>query len=153
MSRFIQIIAAAALTLPILTLPAPGAVAQANTTAEAVTLTISLTDIEAPKGRIMLALYEGAAGYNGDKPVRGVAIEVSGTSANTVITGLAPGQYGVKLFHDVNGNGKMDTNPFGMPVEPFAFSNSAKGNMGPANWDAAMFAVKPGANSHTISFK
>jgi uncharacterized protein (DUF2141 family) len=153
MSRFIQIIAAVALTLPVLTLPVPGAVAQASATAEAATLTISFTDIEAPKGRIMLALFEGAAGYNGGKPVHGAAIEVTGTTASTVITGLAPGQYGVKLFHDVNGNGKMDTNPFGMPVEPFAFSNSAKGNMGPASWDAAAFEVKPGTNAHTISFK
>jgi uncharacterized protein (DUF2141 family) len=153
MSRFIQIIAAAALTLPVLVLPAPSAVAQASATAEAASLTITFSDIEAPKGRIMLALFEGAAGYNGGKPVHGAAIEVTGTTANAVITGLAPGQYGVKLFHDVNGNGKMDTNPFGMPVEPFAFSNSAKGNMGPADWDAAKFDVKPGANAHTISFK
>lgn len=153
MSRFIQIIAAAALTLPVLALPAPGAMAQASATAEAATLTISFTDIEAPKGRIMLALFEGAAGYDGGKPVRGAAIEVSASTASTVITGLAPGQYGVKLFHDVNGNGKMDTNPFGMPVEPFAFSNSAKGNMGPAAWDAAKFEVKSGANTQTISFK
>lgn len=153
MSRFIQIIAAAALTLPVLALPAPGAMAQASATVEAATLTISFTDIEAPKGRIMLALFEGAAGYDGGKPVRGAAIEVSASTASTVITGLAPGQYGVKLFHDVNGNGKMDTNPFGMPVEPFAFSNSAKGNMGPAAWDAAKFEVKSGANTQTISFK
>ena len=153
MSHFIQIIAAAALTLPVLALPVPGSVAQASATAEAATLTISLTDIEAPQGRIMLALYEGAAGYDGGKPVRGAAIEVSGTSTSTVITGLAPGLYGVKLFHDVNGNGKMDTNPFGMPVEPFAFSNSAKGNMGPAAWDDAKFEVKIGTNNQTISFK
>ena len=153
MSRFIQIIAAAALTLPILALPTPGAMAHASATAEAATLTISFTDIEAPKGRIMLALFEGAAGYNGGKPVHGAAIEVTGTTASTVITGLAPGQYGVKLFHDVNGNGQMDVNPFGMPTEPFAFSNSAKGNMGPATWEAAMFEVTPGANVQTISFK
>jgi uncharacterized protein (DUF2141 family) len=153
MSRFIQIIAAAALTLPVLALPVSGSAAQASTTVEAATLTISFTDIEAPKGRIMLALFEGATGYGGGKPARGAAIEVSATTASTVFTGLAPGQYGAKLFHDVNGNGKMDTNPFGMPVEPFAFSNSAKGNMGPATWEAAMFEVKSGANTHTISFK
>jgi uncharacterized protein (DUF2141 family) len=153
MSRFIQIIAVAALTLPVLALSVPPTVAQASTPAADATLTISFTDIEAPKGRIMMALFDSASSYNGDKAVRGVAIEVSGTSASTVIPGLTPGRYAVKLFHDVNGNGKMDTNPFGMPTEPFAFSNSAKGNMGPASWDAAVFEVKTGANSHIISFK
>ena len=153
MSRFIQIIAAATLTLPVLALSAPTSVAQASTPAAASSLTLSFTDIDAPKGRIMLALFDSAAGYDGGKVVRGMAVEVSGATASTEIAGLAPGQYAVKLFHDVNGNGKMDTNPFGMPTEPFAFSNNAKGNMGEASWDAAMFEVKPGSNTHSISFK
>ena len=44
-------------------------------------------------------------------------------------------------YVDLNGDGKMNTNPFGMPTEPFAFSNNAVGNMGPAGWDRAGFAL------------
>ena len=66
--------------------------------------------------------------------------------------GLPAGDYGVKAFHDVNGNGRMDTNPFGMPIEPYAFSNNAVGNMGPAGWDRAKFAVS-GATAQTISIR
>ena len=69
----------------------------------------------------------------------------------TTFTGLVPGRYAIKAFHDVNGDGKMGSNPFGMPTEPFAFSNNAHGVMGPAKWDAAAFEVKAGDNSHTIA--
>ena len=61
------------------------------------------------------------------------------------------GEYAVKLYHDVNGDGEMNTNPFGMPVEPFAFSNDAKGRFGPAKWDAAKFTVGADAVTHTIT--
>ena len=55
----------------------------------------------------------------------------------------------MKAYHDVNGDGTMNTNPFGMPTEPYAFSNNAVGNMGPARWDRARFAV-PGTTAQTI---
>ncbi len=52
----------------------------------------------------------------------------------------------------MNGNGKMDTNPFGMPVEPYAFSNNAVGNMGPAKWDRARFEVS-GQTLQTLNLR
>jgi len=64
---------------------------------------------------------------------------------------VPPGQYAVRLFHDVNGNGQFDTNPFGIPTEPFAFSNNARGRFGPATWEEAVFTVTAGANVHQIT--
>jgi uncharacterized protein (DUF2141 family) len=152
MNRLTTAIAATALIASGISLSAPMHSAYAAP-ASVGSLDLSLVDIAAPKGRIMVAVYASQADYDGDKPARGMAIEVSGATATTQFAGLTPGRYAIKLFHDVNGNGKMDTNPFGMPVEPYAFSNSAKGHMGPAKWDAAAFDVQAGANSHTISFK
>ncbi len=72
---------------------------------------------------------------------------------STALEGLAPGHYAIKAFHDLDGDMKMSTNPYGMPIEPFAFSNNAVGNMGPAKWADAKFEVKPGANVHAIVIK
>ena len=66
---------------------------------------------------------------------------------------LPAGAYGIKLFHDVDGDGKMGTNPFGMPTEPFAFSNNAPAQFGPAKWDAAKFDVAAPAATQTISLQ
>ena len=66
-----------------------------------------------------------------------------------------PGKFrrpGGSATHWFDGDGEMNTNPFGMPVEPYAFSNNAVGNMGPARWSAAHFAVS-GETAQTISIR
>ena len=102
-------------------------------------------------GAIMVALYDSEAAYEGGQPARATQVDVAAGQHEAVFD-LPAGAYGVKAFHDVNGNGKMDTNPFGMPTEPFAFSNNAVGNMGPAKWDRARFEVS-GATAQTIRIR
>lgn len=36
------------------------------------------------------------------------------------------GQYAIAVYHDVNGNGKLDKNLVGIPSEPYAFSNNPR---------------------------
>ena len=102
-------------------------------------------------GAIMVALHDQAT-YAGGQPIRAVRLNVAAGERIATFEGLPAGDYGVKAFHDVNGNGRMDTNPFGMPTEPYAFSNNAVGNMGPASWDRARFSVS-GVTSQTISIR
>jgi uncharacterized protein (DUF2141 family) len=129
--------------------PAPAASAPAAGTAS---LTITFTGITEKSGAIMGAIFDTEAGYDGKAaPVRAIMIPVTGGEVSQMIEGLAPGRYALKIFHDVDGDKKMTVNPYGMPTEPFAFSNNAKGNMGPAKWDAANFEVTAGANSHSIT--
>lgn len=113
-----------------------------------VPLTLTVTDIADHKGALMVAVFD-QAGYDTDAAVAGVNVPVSGDTATTTLE-LPPGRYGIKLFHDVDGDGKMGMNPFGMPTEPFAFSNSAPAQFGPAKWDAAAFDVAAPSTAHTI---
>lgn len=113
-------------------------------------LTIAFTGIAAPAGMIMISVFDSESSYGAGKPVRSAAVKVAGTDAETVFAGLPAGRYAVKAFHDVDGDGQMAVNPFGMPSEPFAFSNDAVGNMGPASWDQAAFDVGAGTVRHVI---
>lgn len=113
-------------------------------------LTLTVTNIAEHKGALMIAVFD-AAGYDKDAQVAAGMVPVTGDTATTTFD-LPPGQYGIKMFHDVDGDGKMGMNPFGMPIEPFAFSNSAPAQFGPAKWDAAKFDVAAPATSHTIKF-
>lgn len=113
-------------------------------------LTLTITNIKEHKGALSLGIYD-AAGYETDKTVNGGSIPVTGETV-TATFDLPPGQYGIKMFHDVDGDGKMGANPFGMPTEPFAFSNSAPAQFGPAKWDAAKFDVAAPSTAHTIKF-
>ncbi|MDB5670310.1 MAG: hypothetical protein JWO25_1269 [Alphaproteobacteria bacterium] len=150
-------IAAAALAAPfnaVSAAPAPAAAPPSAVTPAAASVTITFAGIELPQGRIMVALYDGKQAYEGGSPVRVAPVAVSGTGeVSATIEGLAPGAYAVKAFHDVDGDGKLGKNPFGIPTEPYAFSNDAKGERGPASWEAASFALAAGANAQRITLR
>ena len=120
----------------------------AQTTDHRLTLTF---ETGAETGAVLVALYDAEAAYEGGEPARVAQVDVAAGQREAVFD-LPSGAYGMKAFHDVNGNGKMDVNPFGMPTEPFAFSNNAVGNMGPAKWDRARFEVS-GATAQTIRIR
>lgn len=124
----------------------------ANQTAASGILSLTFTGIDAKQGNIMLALFD-EAGWEGGKPIRAGMVGAASEAPSVSISGLPAGRYGVKAFHDVNGNGKMDTNPFGMPTEPYAFSNNAHGQAGPAQWSDASFDVQTGPNQQTITIR
>lgn len=116
------------------------------------TLTVTFEGVKARTGAIMISLAGSQAAYEDKAPPAGQAmVPAAGAAITATFSGLAPGRYAIKAFHDVNGDGKMGVNPFGMPTEPFAFSNNAHGVMGPAKWPDASFEVKVGANTQTIS--
>lgn len=118
---------------------------------ETTSLSVTIDGIKNVQGTINLGVFDQNAYDGKDGFTTGAMIKVDGEAVTAVIEGLAPGTYGIKLFHDVNDNGEMDTNPFGMPTEPYGFSNNAKGRFGPAKWDQAAFDVSADGAVHTIT--
>ncbi|WP_293907108.1 DUF2141 domain-containing protein [Phenylobacterium sp.] len=119
--------------------------------ADTATLNVVFKGIRTPTGAVMMTLAGSEAAYGDKAPAAGQAVlKVEGAEVTATFNGLPPGRYAVKAFHDVNGDGKMGQNPFGIPTEPFAFSNGARAVMGPPTWDAASFEVTAGANTQTI---
>ncbi|MEM7329113.1 MAG: DUF2141 domain-containing protein [Pseudomonadota bacterium] len=113
-------------------------------------LTVTVEGISDVKGSIMMGLFDETT-YNGDGAVSGANLKVEGSAVTATFADLEPGEYAVRLYHDVNDDGEMNTNPFGMPTEPYAFSNDAKGRFGPAKWDDAKFIVEADGTAHTIT--
>lgn len=64
------------------------------------------------------------------------------------LTGLPDGPIAVSVFQDLNSNGKLDMNPMGMPIEPFAFSRQAQGHFGPPSFEQAVLPA--GTTRHEI---
>ncbi|MDY6924361.1 MAG: DUF2141 domain-containing protein [Pseudomonadota bacterium] len=112
---------------------------------------VSLTfETGARTGTVMVALFDSEAAYSGGgRPVAQILVDVAAGERTATFEGLPAGDYAARSFHDVNGDGEMNTNPFGLPIEPYAFSNNAVGNMGPASWERARFSVS-GATAQTI---
>ncbi len=150
MIKFTAILSVFALTLPTL---AAVASTPAAANPSAAKLEVTFTGIEAPTGAIMVALFDSETSYNSGKPVRATMVPVNKANAATLINGLPAGRYAIKSFHDINGDGKMGTNPFGMPTEPFAFSNNAVPSMGPAKWADAAFDVSEASAKQSITIQ
>jgi uncharacterized protein (DUF2141 family) len=150
-SSIFTAIALAATTISSVAMAQDAPAAAQDTTA---TLTLTFTGIQTQQGSVLGAVYDSQAAYDGGgAPVRQIMIGANAPEIATQLDGFKPGQYAIRVFHDIDGDMKMGANPFGMPTEPFAFSNNAIGNMGPAKWDAAAFEVTAGANAHSITIQ
>ncbi|MEM9669237.1 MAG: DUF2141 domain-containing protein [Pseudomonadota bacterium] len=114
------------------------------------TIDITVENIEKHTGTMHIGLYD-ADTYEGGKAINGANITVEADSVSVTLQDIAPGEYGVKIFHDEDDDGEMDTNPFGIPTEGYAFSNNAKGRFGPAKWDDAKFVVTDAGTAQIIS--
>lgn len=142
-------LSAALVSLPALVLAALLTLPQTASAEPAAKLSLTVNGIKDAKGALMIAVFDEAT-YGKGKPVASAAVPVTGLTVSTMID-LPPGKYGIQMFHDVDGDGKMATNPFGMPIEPFGFSNNAPAQFGPATWMDAAFSVSAAGATQTIT--
>ena len=109
--------------------------------AQQTSLTLEL-ETGRPEGQIAVALYRNADDFRHNRnPVRTLMLDRDGPVTQTVISGLAPGRYAIAAFQDLNRDGKLGTNPVGIPNEPFGFSSEARARFGPPSFEAAAFTV------------
>ena len=113
-----------------------------SASARAGSLEITIENPELAKGQLMIQILAGEAGFRGEQPAfAAVQQKVAGGPVTVILKDVPDGEYGVRVMHDVNGNGKLDSNFIGMPTEPWAFSNNAAGHMGPPKWPDVKFLV------------
>lgn len=104
---------------------------------------VTLSGIRTAEGTVGLALVQ-ADGWDGKAPrVQGTGGPATAGSATFVFRDVAPGRYAVMVSHDENGNGRLDTNLIGMPVEGYGFSNNPRVMRKPT-FDEAAFEVGQG---------
>ncbi len=120
--------------------------------AGAADLTVRITDIKSSHGKIMVAVYDSPGGFL-RSPVQTAQVAAAPGSVDVVIKDLPAGGYGIALYHDANDNGKMDRNSMGIPLEDYAFSNNALGEMGPPSFDQVKLALPAAGATASISLR
>ncbi|WP_247539208.1 DUF2141 domain-containing protein [Ralstonia pseudosolanacearum] len=114
--------------------------------ASAATLTVTVEGARNRQGTVRAALFCDAAHWL--QPERAARADVAaldsvtGDSVTFVYTDLSAGRYALSVFQDANGDGKLDTNPAGLPIEPYGFSRDARGRFGPPAFDDAAIDVQ-----------
>ncbi len=99
----------------------------------------------------MAAIYD-ETGW-GDASVANLREPVHGDVVTLTLTVPNPGRYGIRLFHDVDGNGELNANIMGIPTEPFGFSNNAPPRFGPPSFEAAAFDIDQNGAAQSISLQ
>jgi len=113
-------------------------------------LAVDVSGVVEAKGEVYAAVYNREENWLRLNFAKTKVPAAVGTVRLT-FAGLPPGEYAVTVFHDVNGNGKLDINVFGIPSEPTGSSNDAPAHFGPPRYAAARFAL--GAEAKTIAIK
>lgn len=83
---------------------------------------IVVTGIKENSGTIVISIHDSAESFRKHIPYRNVELAAAGEKAVYHIR-LKAGEYAFCVYHDVNGDGKLNTNAIGIPKEPFGFSN------------------------------
>ncbi|PKB17842.1 DUF2141 domain-containing protein [Flavobacterium sp. 5] len=103
-------------------------------------LTINVSGLKNNTGLLTAELYNSKekflkTSYKKD------STPIKSNSATVIFTDIPKGEYTVMVYHDENNNGKLDKNFIGMPKEPVACSNNAKGFMGPPKYEETKFKI------------
>ncbi len=113
-------------------------------------LTIEVTNIQKASGNLMIAVYDSKANFLTKDVVKGAKFAIKSKGSQTFGIILPYGKYGISIYHDVDGDGKLATNFMGIPKEPIGFSNNAKGFMGPPDFDKVKFDFQPQSTQQKI---
>lgn len=112
-----------------------------NTAPSSNVLTIYVCGIHKIKGSLFVAVFDSAEDYeNGSEyAVKKIKIPVREKKQPLEIEGLEFGEYGIKMYHDINENGELDKNFMGMPKEPYGFSNNAEALFSSPGFEETIF--------------
>ena len=115
-------------------------------------LTVNIIDFENDKGTAVVMLYKDGEGFpkSPDKAFKAMTVRIADKKAVAIFGNLLPGEYAISIYHDENGNKKMDTNFFGIPKEGVGNSNNAKGHFGPPKYSDAKFNFNGEKQTFTI---
>lgn len=113
-------------------------------------LIVKVENIKKMKGKLKLAVYDQDEGFLETALIWGDQV-IDSTTVQYTFDGLKAGFYAVSIFQDENDNGKLDANFMGIPSEPYAFSNNAKGMFGPPSFKDCQFELNQAVKQITIS--
>lgn len=103
-------------------------------------LTVNVSPLKNNNGLVTAELYNSKDKFL-KTPYKKETSVIKSNTAVITFTDIPKGEYTVMIYHDVNKNGKLEKNFIGMPKEPVACSNNAKGFMGPPKYEDAKFTI------------
>jgi uncharacterized protein (DUF2141 family) len=148
MKRSVLALAAGLASIAIVGQP-PAALAEAAPAAatEGATLTVKLRGLTTGKGAAIVMLFNSDTAYDASKPLQSVKVDATASNVQAVFSGVAPGEYAIKAFYDVDNNGVYDQG-----TDAIGFSNHAVVGSSMPSFSDAAFTVKGATATQQITF-
>jgi uncharacterized protein (DUF2141 family) len=114
--------------------------------------TLNVHGVLPNSGPVRVAVFSDAANFpNQQQAMSTVAIPSQGDSVQTALEVSPDGPYAVAVYQDLNDDGTLNRSSFGMPMEPYGFSQDAVGKLGPPSYEQAQ--VPPGTTSVDVTLQ
>lgn len=100
---------------------------------------VEIQNLRPAQGTLMLAAYSDAASFR-KTAVTSMQMQPTAETMQIQVCGLVGDAAAFTLFQDLNNNGQLDSNPFGMPIEPWGASGKPSAFAAPT-WETAQVAL------------
>lgn len=111
----------------------------------------TVTGLRSARGKVVACLTARPAAFpECARDPEAIGLTLPAAEGMTLDFGhIPPGRYAISMFHDENGNGRLDKRLM-MPREGYGFSRNAPVRFGPPSFASAAFAVGPGNVSRPV---
>lgn len=108
------------------------------------TLSVRLSTSAGQKGSVRLAVFDSEKSFEDESPTMGKVLKFqpTGLPLEHTFSELPAGSFVIAAYHDLNNDGKLNRNLFGVPVEPYAFSGKPDSKWRAPKWEEIAITTK-----------
>ena len=111
-------------------------------------LQVEFKGLKVAEGKLYVAVVDA-----NNKEIRAEVIDVTDKTVSFNFGTVEAETIGIRVYHDANSNGKMDTGFMGIPTETYGFSKDARGTFGPPELSEYLVSLKEGNNLLVINLE
>lgn len=106
-------------------------------------LTVEVNGLRNQTGLLCIKVFNGSQGFpdGNAKALKQDCVKITESPMKFNYRGFPAGSYAVAVFHDANGDRKLNRNSAGMPTEGYGFSKNPVVNAGPPKFGQAVFLI------------
>jgi uncharacterized protein (DUF2141 family) len=113
------------------------------------TLTVTVQNVRSRTGTVRIAVMKPCEKFPSCPPTETAILDARSETYQKAFS-LEPGEYAVAVYHDINANSKLDTRMFGIPKEPYGFSNNFRPKFSAPTFKDCQITVGAGEKAITI---
>lgn len=115
-----------------------------NFTQQTTSLELVIQNPKSNKGSIQVLIFNSEAGFpsNPKKAFMAFTLPIINLSSKKILDDLPLGKYAISVFHDEDGDGQMQKNSLGIPIDRYGFSNNPTLYFGPPSFAKCAVNIK-----------